>query len=412
MSSSKVSKLSTELQSTVNAGEGLDKAARMKTLMLAKQIISEVSEPEDTVMELVMSFPKIGALRLLMEWEVFDQIPASGSISYSDLGTAVNADVAVLRRICWALVSTSLLAQPTPTTLAHTPHSLIFRSTTTHANLFKGLVDRGLRPFTFWPSYFAAYGRREPGAPTPSPYGHAFGQPDKTFWDLLQGRELTEFNRQMEHGDRMMPVAGMFPFEWIKENEGLVEGTTALVVDVGGGRGRTLAQVMESGGVPGDRCVLQDQKSVVDEAERLDVERLRGVTMMGHDFFEPQPVTGALVYILRRILHDWPTAHARRILARLRPALAHHSRILICEQIVTNPPAPITAAADLMMVNLCAKERTLDEWDSLVQSAGLEIKKVWRGEEGSPAGILEVVRGGEVDVEGVERGVEGSAMVG
>lgn len=39
-----------------------------------------------------------------------------------------------------------------------------------------------------------------------------------------------------------------------------------------------------------------------------------------HDFFTPQPIKHASVFLLRVILHDWPDAFARRILMRLREA--------------------------------------------------------------------------------------------
>jgi hypothetical protein len=53
-----------------------------------------------------------------------------------------------------------------------------------------------------------------------------------------------------------------------------------------------------------------------------------------HNFFEPQPVKEAAVYILRFILHDWPDVEAITILQQLRPALGPNSKIILLEQIV------------------------------------------------------------------------------
>jgi len=39
-----------------------------------------------------------------------------------------------------------------------------------------------------------------------------------------------------------------------------------------------------------------------------------------HDFFTPQPILDASVFLLRVVLHDWPDSFARKILLRLREA--------------------------------------------------------------------------------------------
>jgi hypothetical protein len=39
-----------------------------------------------------------------------------------------------------------------------------------------------------------------------------------------------------------------------------------------------------------------------------------------HDFFTPQPIVNASVFLLRVVLHDWSDSFARQILLRLREA--------------------------------------------------------------------------------------------
>ena len=60
------------------------------------------------------------------------------------------------------------------------------------------------------------------------------------------------------------------------------------------------------------------------------------VVFQEHDMFEPQPVTGADVYLLRHILHDWPDHYASRIISQLVPALKPGARLLISD--MTLPP--------------------------------------------------------------------------
>lgn len=58
-----------------------------------------------------------------------------------------------------------------------------------------------------------------------------------------------------------------------------------------------------------------------------------------HDFFSPQPVSGADVYLLRFMCHDYSDKYAAKILQGLVPALGPKSRILLFDGIM---PAPGT----------------------------------------------------------------------
>lgn len=48
-----------------------------------------------------------------------------------------------------------------------------------------------------------------------------------------------------------------------------------------------------------------------------------------HDFFTPQPVKQAAVFLLRVVLHDWPDDFARRILLHLREAATPATKLLL-----------------------------------------------------------------------------------
>ena len=106
-----------------------------------------------------------------------------------------------------------------------------------------------------------------------------------------------------------------------------VQGT---LVDVGGSEGTVAIQVARH--FPEIRCIVQDLPKVIAGGkvpdDLKDGERL---VFMAHDFFTPQPVEAADVYLLRWILHDWSDAYAIKILQNLVPALKTGSRILVLE---------------------------------------------------------------------------------
>ena len=71
------------------------------------------------------------------------------------------------------------------------------------------------------------------------------------------------------------------------------------------------------------------------------------------------------------------------------------SRVLICEQIMSNPPTPLNAQTDLCMFGLVAKELTEKMFRDLVPSAGLRLIKIWKS-HGTDVGVIECAKGDSV----------------
>lgn len=55
---------------------------------------------------------------------------------------------------------------------------------------------------------------------------------------------------------------------------------------------------------------------------------------IAHDFFTPQPVENAAVFLLKQILHDWPDAYASRILVRLRDVARKDTKLVLIENLI------------------------------------------------------------------------------
>ena len=122
---------------------------------------------------------------------------------------------------------------------------------------------------------------------------------------------------------------------------------------------------------------------------------------MPHDFFTPQPIAGAAVYIMRYIIHDWADERALAILARLSAAAAPSSRLVLVEQTYAYLSDFATAPGDglipstfrylldgEMPVVVNALERTEAQCASLARKAGWELEKVWKtGRGGEEEGM-------------------------
>jgi chemotaxis methyl-accepting protein methylase len=83
------------------------------------------------------------------------------------------------------------------------------------------------------------------------------------------------------------------------------------------------------------KLVVQDYKHTVEQgAAQLPAELSDRVSFMPHNFFDPQPVAGADVYIMRHICHDWSTENCTKIIQAIAPVMNPKSKILLVEVVV------------------------------------------------------------------------------
>ena len=148
----------------------------------------------------------------------------------------------------------------------------------------------------------------------------------------------------------------------------------ARVVDVGGGTGSLLVALLARHAQL--RGVLFDLEPVCIQAKArwsgsLYAERM---TFVSGDFRDELP-GGADLYLLKTVLHDWSDRDALLILSRCRAAMREGSRLLIIEHVLeATPRAQFAQRLDLLMLAvLGGKERTLAEYERLLEGAGLRL---------------------------------------
>lgn len=109
-----------------------------------------------------------------------------------------------------------------------------------------------------------------------------------------------------------------------------------MVVDVGGGDGALLAELLTEN--PSLTGILFDQPHVIAGAEQVlaDEPSRRRIRLAGGDMFHAVP-SGATVYLLKSVLHDWPDEDCQSILQICREAMTPSSVILIIERLLDAP---------------------------------------------------------------------------
>jgi hypothetical protein len=167
------------------------------------------------------------------------------------------------------------------------------------------------------------------------------------------------------------------------------------VVDVGGGSGGLLAALLVSR--PALTGTLVDLPRAATSAEktfRLYGLSERASTVAG-SFFDRLP-SGADVYLLSKVIGDWPDPEVTAILRRCAEAAGPSGRVLVLGGVA---PEPVTDDV-LMMALLDGGGRTLPAFEELATRAGLRV--VDAGVQRSGRYVVELHPAGEVLSPGAE----------
>jgi 2,7-dihydroxy-5-methyl-1-naphthoate 7-O-methyltransferase len=277
---------------------------------------------------------------------------ASGITQIDELATAACAHSESLARVLRHLISKGLFEEPSPGQFLLNDNARALLEP--GVRLGFDLDGIGGRMAEAWSTLLTAV---ETGAPA---YDDVFGRP---FWD-----DLAAHPRIAESFDALMGPAG----HGTPDADIAVPGgwdAIRTVVDVGGGTGSLLAEILKAH--PAIHGTLVDLPRTVERSgpifEAVGVQDR--VTLAGQSFFDPLP-EGADLYLLSKILADWPDREATAILTRCAEAARPSGRVLVLTGVTDTDPADPQL---LMMVLIGGKDRTLTEFRAMASAAGLEV---------------------------------------
>lgn len=146
------------------------------------------------------------------------------------------------------------------------------------------------------------------------------------------------------------------------------------IVDVGGGRGGLLAQILRR--VPTAAGVLFDQPQVVERPARLEQSGLLDrCEPIGGDFFGSVPEAGDR-YLIKGVLHDFDDEQCVAILVNCRKEISAGGRVLVAERLLPSSadgPHPNLTMDIQMMVLLSGHERSDADWRKIFRRAKLRV---------------------------------------
>jgi len=296
---------------------------------------------------------------------------ASGPRTVADLATECGADPQVLHRLLRALASLGLFRRTAPDTYELTSVGDLLRSDVP-GSLRQTAVLHGEEVARSFAEIVHTVRTGEPA------FDKVHGQP---FYDYLAGHPDTADTFVAAMGSERVPAA----------LAGCDLTGVATVVDVGGGNGGLLAEVLAAH--PDARGVLLELPDSVRAARAWLAEAGMAdrVELVEGSFFDEIPAGGD-VYVLARVLHNWTDEHAEVILRQVGSAMGRGARLLVFEKFLPEEPASAGAAAmvDLLMLGMLeGHDRTAAEYVALLDKAGFEVVAVRPAADPSAEGAIE-----------------------
>lgn len=145
---------------------------------------------------------------------------------------------------------------------------------------------------------------QEPNDPVHNPYTWTNKLDGTPVWAIMaqNPEKIQTFQVGMAGLDVAIPVVGHFDFSSLKSTSEEQEKGRIELVDVGGGHGVCLKQILEKyPDLDAAKCVLQDVPDIIKMAKATDALP-KGLKLMEHDFRTEQPVKGAKAYFRKSVV--------------------------------------------------------------------------------------------------------------
>ncbi|KAF9884826.1 hypothetical protein FE257_001242 [Aspergillus nanangensis] len=363
----------------LNIPEDDPRREKMKTALINAQ--SRLESPKDVVMKLFPQHLEMALLRVGVELGLFKHLveKQNQDVSLEDLASKTGVSPGFLVRILRFLSSTKVVEESGLGQYRANNKTHIMAGEIAEAAIIQ-IFDIHGPPTQCLPQFLLETNYQEINNPTSTPFQKGFNT-DLACFDWLS-------QRSQLFGSMQTLMTAFQSSDWLQNFETLDTIITSyldeapsntngnqrpLFVDVGGGHGHQCRSLLKKYPALSSRkgsIVLQDLPQSLDG---VDVNNLE---VMSHDFFTAQPVKGAQIYYLRRIMHDWPNQSCIDILSHLAASMSSDSMIMIDEVILPVTKVPwFAAAADMAMMTVFgAKERDVKEWGALAGAVNLTSK--------------------------------------
>ncbi|KAF7304096.1 hypothetical protein MIND_00641100 [Mycena indigotica] len=323
--------------------------ATLDVMAAAAQLSAEVCSPLTMMLNASQSFYIASCLNVASELNVVEILKEYGTkgLHVNEIAARCKAEPGLLSRILRLLATHHVFREVTPDVFANNRISAVLDKGQSAADLFAKPEDRfnkatGVIALAEFFSNDILRCSAELTAtildPKPNvyPYNRAFNT-DLPMYYFLQRPENAYRLKRFALGMQGTETTGSL-------SEGVLGGfdwdslpTGGVVVDVGCGNGHVSLSVAQKH--PKLKIINQDLEMQVAQAKQHWQTELPShvenqlVEFQEHDFFKPQPVKNADVFMMRFIAHNWDDAKLAHILQNLRDAAKPTTKLVILDKI-------------------------------------------------------------------------------
>ncbi|KAL8927081.1 MAG: hypothetical protein Q9208_002627 [Pyrenodesmia sp. 3 TL-2023] len=386
---------------------------RAAILEKCRAVTERLVEPAQQLKEMaLMDKHKLVALKFINRYSIANKVPTSGQTTFQALAHACSLPEDILTRILRQAMTHFIFHEPQPNHVAHTALSLVIPS---QSPLLSYQLEIAL-PSTMNLLETLSASRVEgwEGEGKKAAFQTAHNTTDNFFSYAEKTGTWMETYGQYQS---LIAQGGAHDISHLLNGYNWAElGEDAHVIDVGGGDGTTAIALANA--YPNLHITVQDFAALASSFASKELPSSSSsspnrpsVRFTAHSFFDPQPSpssssflstedldsTPKTVFLLRHILHDWPTAECQRILSHIVDAMRKETgaRLVVAEQVMPREfdsaqQERLMRAQDMqMMVMYGSKEREMGDWEELFSSVGLRICSANKP-KGSADTIMEV----------------------
>ncbi|CZR65029.1 related to O-methyltransferase [Phialocephala subalpina] len=370
-----------------------DKFAKENLIKTLRELTSALETPEDHIQRVVFFPSTYACARIAIDLKLFNIIAdTEGNITSKDLAAKTGAEEQLLVRVLRPLTFAGLVIEAGDRTYAANEVTKHLKGPSVQAGMIH-FFDAGLRSLSYMPEYFRNNGYKLPSDSVSGPLQFAFNTPLESyaFWNTMPAF-ADNFNTfmagKMGAGKTGQTWENTYP---VKTN--IIDGfdekiSSAMFVDIAGGRGHEVGQLKASFPDAPGKFILQDLPAVIDDVKDLDCS----IERMKYNFFEPQPIKGSRSYFMANIMHNWTDADCKKILENVAKVMVKgYSRLLLSDHILPSTGCSLPSfGRDIGMLSLHGGvERSENQWTALLESAGLKVVQFYHLERGE--GLVEAV---------------------
>lgn len=366
---------------------------RWRLLEAAKKLVEALEDPRKTALEIAKGPAAHAMFRTAFRLKLFDRVGENEVASVSTLAERTSSDEVLIARMMRNLVSIGIFREVEEEMYRHNKLSLAVKHPDFQTFL-SGLSETTVHMANL-PDFLSSIDYKNPDNRHSTLFQYVNGTKQSYFeWMEEHPEQHDRFSATMSAATELQKPTLESAILSLLHNDDRELGSHAeadsgvLIVDVGGGRGKFVSTIRNSWPALRGRIVVQDLPKEIEGREPAE-----GIEAMAYDFFTPQPIRGAQIYLFVHIFHDWSDECCRQILANNTLAMTPGvSKLVIIDVVIAGVGAlPFTAMMDSSMILHGGMERTEKHWRALLEGAGLEVESIEGPKRGSVTGDSVIV---------------------